>query len=230
MALESYCAACTYLGENADYNGKYYCSKKGDVYACDPKCYSFCEAYGRSNSARENMYDNSQKHQSSGCYLTTTMCNILNYPDDNYYLQTLRMFRDSILKTNINYIPLLLTYDIIGPQIADNLKQDKDNKIIATTLFTDYIKRAVDAIENNKIQEAVNIYIAMTTSLAERYNINTHILYIEPKSINLETLDTTTLGHGRIKRKLLITKIKVNQKFTFLITPINLQFKFTNKQ
>ena len=201
MALESYCAACTYLGENANYDGKYYCDKKGWVYACDPKCYNFCEAYRRSTSARENMYENSRGHQSGGCYLTTAMCNILNYPDDNYYLQTLRTFRDTKLKTNVNYYPLLLTYDVIGPQIAKNLLEDEHKEIIAITLFRTHISKAVTAIENNKINEAINIYTAMTAELADRYNINMNIININTDSINLEQMDINTLGHGRTRIK-----------------------------
>ena len=201
MALEAYCAACTYLGETADYNGKYYCSKRGDVYACDPRCYNFCEAYGRSTSARENMYENSRQHQSGGCYLTTAMCNILNYPDDNYFLQTLRTFRDTKLKTNVNHYPLLLTYDIIGPQIAKNLLEDENREIIAKTLLTNHISKAVTAIENNKDNEAIRIYTVMTLSLAERYNINMNILNINPDSINLDQIDVNTLGHGRTRIK-----------------------------
>ena len=201
MALEAYCCACTYLGERADYNGKYYCEKEGDVYACNPKCHNFCEAYGRSTSARENMYKNSKKHKDDECYLTTAMCNILNYPDDNYYLQTLRTFRDTKLKTNINYIPLLLTYDIIGPQIAKSLNEDENRQVIASTLLTKFISKAVTAIENNKVNDAVSIYSAMTLSLAERYNINMNILNIDPNSINMEEIDVNSLGHGRTRVK-----------------------------
>ena len=212
MALENYCAACTYLGEEADYEGKYYCESKGeDHYAFDPKCYNFCEAYSRSNSARENMYDNSYNHNSSSssssssydspiCYLTTAMCNILGYPDDNYYLQMLRTFRDETLKKDVKYIPILLTYDTIGPQIAYNLYQDEFKTTIAKTLFTAYITKAVSAIEENKTQEAVNIYIAMTNTLARRYNINTRIMHINPNSINLDNINMETLGHGRIRK------------------------------
>ena len=197
MALESYCAACTYLNENADYNGKYWCKRKGeDHYACDPKCYSFCEAYGRSNSARQNMFDNSRSHSSGGCYLTTAMCHVLGYPDNNYYLDTLRKFRDDILKQDIKYLPLLVTYDQIGPQIAYNLEQDKNKEIIAKTMFTKYITPAVTAIEENKIETATNIYVAMTNTLAEMYNINTNII-----TINEEELDMTTLGHGRTRKR-----------------------------
>ena len=196
MALESYCAACTYLGENGDYEGKYYCSEKGeDHYATDNKCYSFCEAYSRSNSSRQNMFDYSRGHQGSGCYLTTIMCQILKYPDDNYYLNTLRSFRDNIMKPNPKYIPLLITYDTIGPMIAYELEHDKNKEEIASTLFNKYITRAVTAIENEKNNEAINIYIAMTATLAKKYNINLNLI-----NINNQNYKQEDLGHARIKK------------------------------
>ena len=197
MALESYCAACTYMGEDADYDGKYYCDRKGERrYACDAKCYSFCEAYSRSNYSRENMYENSKSHQSSGCYLTTAMCNILDYPDNNYYLNTLRTFRDTVLQQDFKYIPLLLSYDTIGPQIAYELENDENKVEIATNLFNKFITASVTAIENNKVNDAVNIYVAMTQSLAERYNINTNIVMLNPNEVNIKEL-----GHGRKRTK-----------------------------
>lgn len=197
MALESYCAACTYMGESADYDGKYYCDRKGERrYACDAKCYSFCEAYGRSNYSRQNMYENSRSHQSSGCYLTTAMCNILGYPDNNYYLETLRTFRDTVLQQDFKYIPLLLSYDIIGPQIAYELEKDENKVEISTNLFNKFITAAVIAIENNKVNDAVNIYTAMTESLAERYNINTNIVMLNPNEVNIKEL-----GYGRKRTK-----------------------------
>lgn len=201
MALESYCAACTYLGEKVDYDGKYYCDRKGERrYASDAKCYSFCEAYGRSTYSRENMYENSRSHQSSGCYLTTTMCNILGYPDNNYYLETLRRFRNTVLQTNYKYIPLLLSYDIIGPQIAYELEKDENKYEIATNLFNKFITTATTAIENNKTNDAINIYTAMTQSLAERYNINTNIEMINPNELNINEL-----GHGKLRTRKLNT-------------------------
>ena len=200
MALESYCASCTYLGDRADSYGKYWCSKKGqDMFACEPKCYSWCEAYGRSTYARENMYENSRSHQSGGgCYITTVMCNILGYPDNNYYLQTLRNFRDNILKKDTKYYPLLITYDVIGPIIALELSKDENKEIIANTMFTKYITKAVTAIEENQITEATNIYVAMTNVLAQKYNINTNVI-----TINTENIDLESLGHGRTRKRVL---------------------------
>lgn len=194
MAYEAYCAACTYMKDRSDYTGKYHCERKGnDRYACDPKCDSFCEAYSRSSYARENMYNNSLNHsESSGCYLTTIMCKILNYPDNNYYLNTLRNFRDNYMKKNPKYIPLLLTYDYIGPIISYELDRDKNNKEIATVFFSQYITKSVSAIEEEKYETAINVYKAMTHALAEKYNINTKI--ITPEKINYNTL-----GHAKIR-------------------------------
>ncbi len=195
MAYEGYCAACTYMGENQNY-GKYWCERKGEYrLACDPKCYSFCEAYRRSNTARENMYRVSQ-NSSSGCYLTTIMCKLLDYPDSNYYLNTLRYFRDNVMQTNSNYLPLLMTYDTVGPQIADKLENDPNNKIIAITFFNNYITRAVVAIENGKNEEAIKIYTAMTSTLAEKYNIRVRNI-----ETNSEGIDPKTLGHGYTRRR-----------------------------
>lgn len=198
MAYEDYCAACTYMGESSDYSGKYYCSSKGEYrFACDARCYNFCEAYGRSNYSRENMYDNSRNHSgSSGCYLTTIMCQLLTFKDNNYYLNTLRNFRDNVMKKNINYIPLLLTYDVIGPQIAEELRKDPYSKQIALTFFDKYITKSVDAITEGKEESAINTYVAMTTALAERYNI-----IIPTIQVDLSNLELDSLGHG--KRRIL---------------------------
>ena len=198
MALESYCAACTYLGENSDSSGKYYCDKKGEYhYATDSKCYSFCEAYSRSNSSRQNMFDNSNGHQGSGCYLTTIMCKLLEYPDNNYYLNTLRGFRDNIMKPNPKYIPLLITYDMVGPMIARELELDKNGKTIAKVFFDRYITKAVSAIEEGKNNDAINIYKAMTETLANNYNINMNII-----NINKYNYDKALLGHAKVRRKI----------------------------
>lgn len=199
MALEHYCAACTYLNEREDC-GKYYCERKGEWhYATDPRCYSFCEAYGRSTSARENMYDNSKSHSSSGCYITTIMCNILEMPNDNYYLETLRNFRDNVLKKDAKNFPLLIQYDKIGPIIASCLEKDENNKEIATMLFNHYIEKTVTAIEEGKITTAINIYIGMTMALQERYNVNKEVITVDIT----EPLDMELLGHARTRKKVL---------------------------
>ena len=195
MAYESFCAECTYMHEGS--GPKYWCEKKnGDRYACDPKCDSFCKAYSRSESAKENMYERSlnalRDEGNSGCYITTIMCKVLNYKDDNEYLKTLRGFRDNYMKADKKYFPLLLIYDTFGRKIAENLEQDQDRLTIANTLFDNYIVKAVDLIKEGKNEDAVNIYTAMTASLAEKYHLVMHI-----DMPRMEDIDMKALGHGR---------------------------------
>lgn len=158
----------------------------------------YCEAYRSNTYAIENMYENSKSHTSNGgCYLTTVMCTILGYPDNNYYLETLRQFRDTVLKPDPKYFYLLLMYDIAGPAIAYNLSLDENREKIAKFMFSNYIIKAVNAIEENKTSEATNIYVAMTKSLARRYSVDTKYF----TEINPEEIDITTLGHGRTRKK-----------------------------
>ena len=204
MAYEAYCAACTYLGESSDYNGKYWCSRKGkDYYACDAKCYDFCEAYSRSNYARENMYENSKSHMSSGgCYLTSIVCKILGYEDNNKYLNTLRAFRNNVLQKDEKYKPLLLAYDIVGPTISRELEKDKDGKQIANAIMANYIGTSVAAINKGDYEKAVRIYEAMTNELAQRYQIRKFIFRERDFDIKV---DANKLGHGNtitLKKKL----------------------------
>ena len=189
MAYESYCAACTYMNEN-EYYGKYFCTTKGEWRkASDPKCYYFCEASMRSNGARENMY-----YYSSRYYITTAILNIVRALDNNYQIKVIGDFIENTLRKDMQYFPLLVAYEIVGPQIANALKEDKDKIRIATTMYYTYIKPTVEAIENNETENAVNIYKKMTLELAKRYNINTNITLPNPMDLNL--------GKNNFSRKL----------------------------
>ena len=194
MAYEAYCASCTYMKESG--GPKYWCERKGeDRFASDSKCHNWCEAYSRTNYTRGNMYDNSiNSLASGGCYLTTIMCKILKYPDNNYYLNTLRKFRDEVMKTNPKYIPMLITYDTIGPIISYNLSIDSNRLEIASALFSNYIIKSVEAIEEGKYNIAISIYMAMTTELGRRYNANIAIIAPHIDNINMEEL-----GHAKTK-------------------------------
>ena len=193
--IRDYCASCTYLGDRADC-GKYWCDKKGkDVYATDSRCSSYCYGYSISTSSMENKYNVSVDASSSGCYLTTIMCKLLGYKDDNYYLDKLRYFRDNVMKNSGEYIPLLIIYDVVGPVISKKLESDIHGKEIAQVYFDKYITKSVAAIEEEKNKEAINIYIAMTDSLANRYGINT--TFVKP---DIKDIDMQNLGHARVRK------------------------------
>lgn len=185
MSYESYCASCTYLGENGDSYGKFYCRFKGDRYACDPKCNLYIEAYSRSSYGRENMYEYSRDHK---YYITTTILNILKCPNNNIYLKTIRDFTNITLKQNMQYFPLLFAYEIIGPEIAQKLQEDKNRIKVAATMFYKYIKPTVIAIRNKETEKAIETYKTMTLELAQRYNVNLNIILPTPQQVNIMEL------------------------------------------
>ena len=195
---EDTCASCTHLGEKPN-SGKFWCPKKREYRLANTSiddCHSYCQAYGRSTEKREELLTIS-KNSGTGCYLTTIMCKLLNYPDNNYYLNTLRYFRDNVMQTNPNYLPLLVLYDVAGPQISKKLEMDPNGKEIAKTFFTNYIVKAVDAVNEGKNQTAITIYTAMTNTLANHYQI-----IIQNIKVN-QNINPTELGHGYTRRRIL---------------------------
>lgn len=118
-----------------------------------------------------------QNKKESNCYLTTAMCDILGQEDHGHILETLRNFRDTVMKNDPKYTPLLDEYNTIGPEISKNLYQDEQNKIIANSMLYLRIYQAIDNIKNKNYEEAINIYKDMTETLKEIYNVTS-----EPKA------------------------------------------------
>lgn len=187
------CSECTYLkvdGE-CDY-GKYWCESRLEWhYANEADCYRFCRAYSRSDSVARSHYEKSENSQSSGCYLTTITCEILKLPDNNFYLETLRNFRKDILQKDEKYKEILVEYDIVGPIIANNLKKEKENKMIAKNLLKMGISKTVYHILNEETIDAIKCYTDMTKLLIQAYNIN-----IVPTIEEVQNADINKSGHG----------------------------------
>lgn len=199
--MPRYCSECTYLNPEKVYNdGTFWCDKMGEChYANDLECYRFCQAYSRTYKRSKNMYEYSQSKQyTSSCYITTMLCHILHMEDNNIYLNILREFRNEILQKDIHYLPILASYDIIGPQIAKYLSLDKNKQEIANSLFHNCIIPITEDIQNNEYQKAIKKYIAMTKELASIYSIEYQI-----KIEDINSMDITKSGHGIYKTKIL---------------------------
>lgn len=170
MAYESYCASCSHLSETRDLR-KYFCfMKRTDVYANASKCGNHLTAYSRSDDKREEMY-----RYSSGYYITTAILSILRALDNNHQIKVFGDFIENTLRKDMKYFPFLVEYEILGPAIAAKMQQDKDKIRIASTMFYQYIKPTIKAINKNETENAVKIYREMTLYLADRYDISTDI-------------------------------------------------------
>ncbi len=194
------CAECTYLDLETGEDGEFYCEEKYERHlATDPECNSFCEAYSRRQSSIDNAisYSKSHSESSSPCYLTTMLCNVLKLNDHNYFLDTMRGFRDNVLQKNEIHKPLLAEYDIIGPQIASALDNDPFKYQISDGYFCKYIKPIVGLIKGEKFEDAVALYIEMVNSLKSFYGLDN--LSISESVIT--DIDMTNAGHGVYTKK-----------------------------
>lgn len=197
--MANHCSDCVYLDlDTGDIYGKFWCEKRLESHlANELECNRFCKAYSRDESVSKSAYNYSLEHSSSGgCYLTTMICNILGYNDDNEYLNTMRNFRNNILQKQDKYKPLLVEYDIIGPKISESLNNDPLKNSIAFAFFHKFILPITSLIKNNKNEEAINSYICMTNNLKSLYDINYTISNIE-----IDTADIKNSGHGTYKVK-----------------------------
>lgn len=105
---------------------------------------------------------------SDSCYLTTTMCNILGYSDDCYYLKVIKDFKNNYLMKKDKYFNLLAEYEVIGPIISRCIRDDKET----ATMMLDYVIKIVKYINNNNYNNAINTYIAMISNLKRKYNLD----------------------------------------------------------
>lgn len=192
------CSECTYLDFDKEYSygdGRFWCETKYEWhYADEAECWRYCTAYSRSDNVSKSYLDYSKKCQSnsSGCYLTTITCEILGMDDNNVYLDTLRKFRKEKLQKDDKYKEILVEYDIVGPIIANKLKQEINKNIIAKNLLRMGIAKTVYHIMNEDDLEAIETYTTMTKLLIKAYNIE-----IKPTEMQIKDSDISLSGHGR---------------------------------
>lgn len=186
--MEEYCGYCAWLDEKNKerYSSldRYYCDKRGGYHELTEKgCYSFMK--DPEKGKKEGGY------QPSGCYITTIVCEILGYDDDCELLTILRNFRDTYLKNNIEYLPILLEYDAIGPIISDNIAKRRDAYRLCLNILSNFLIPCAKDIQNGQYATAIEIYKNMVLKLKEDFTI-------EGISIN-ENYDINTVGKGRFR-------------------------------
>lgn len=165
---------------------RYYC-KEGHGYRrpTDYECsYDFIE--NKAKKASDDGYTH------AGCYITTIVCHILGYEDDCELLETLRNFRENTLRGNLQYLNILLQYDIIGPKISTAIKEIPESYGFCLNLMNNFLLPCAHAIKKEQTEEAVMIYQNMVMYLME-------ILEIPSIQIpdNLE-YDPINVGKGRL--------------------------------
>lgn len=187
MAFEGQCGSCKYFKDKdndcKDYDVRNARYEKGH-----------CTWYGSYYWADENACRNHvDRNYVSGCYVTTIVCDILGYKDDNGVLNSLRSLRDNVMQKDKQYEKLLYEYDTVGPKIARKLSEG-DNYELATALYNFYILPCALSINCKKYDDAINRYKEMTEGLKEAFGI-------EDEASILDTYQMEKGGHGYVYSK-----------------------------
>ena len=136
---------------------------------------------------------------SSGCFITTIVCDILGLEDKNIYLMLLRKFRDNYLQKNPNTIAILEEYDFIGPVISKRIAMEENKDTVAQQLFLNYLVPVFDDIVSDNYAEAIKKYTKMVQGLIKKYKLETLSLTIPGSSTYDYNKDYSSYGHGRLK-------------------------------
>lgn len=92
------------------------------------------------------------------CFITTAVCETMGKADDCEELQTLRRFRDNVLKPTIDGAEHVERYYREAPGIVEAIKRRHDATEIFRHFYTDYILPAVGQINDGRNFEAFNTY------------------------------------------------------------------------
>lgn len=136
------------------------------------------------------------KSTDSNCYITTIISQLVGENDNCDTLNTLRNFRDNILTKNEKYKEILYEYDEVGPKLAISLQKDYygKNKDAINRIYKYYLVCIAKLIENNKHDDAIELYTFLVKTLEEYYKID-----IDYSSY--QDYDYSKGGHGKIYKK-----------------------------
>ena len=166
--------SCEFLQYKGVFLGSYYCTK--DDSSGKPIGTDYVRRCCETNSYYRTCSKYKESSSYSACYLTTAMCKVLGKEDDCEELETLRKYRDTYMRQDERFDPVLEDYDKIGPIISEKIISDPRKEDIASIMKYYYIDRAIDHINNGENMEAYNIYLDMTLDLMENYRIDQSIL------------------------------------------------------
>ena len=171
--------------------GDYWCDVK-DMSVSSSQYSSYCKGYNYSNCA---VYKT--KNSSSGCFITTVVCDILGNDDSCQLLNNFRCFRDNILHSDKKYSEILQDYDNIGPMIADAIFNDKDRDIMAKGIYDNGLIPISKLIEDKKYDLACEKYYVLTLLLIKYYGLKHEYNNGKDSGIYEKDFSLANSGHGR---------------------------------
>ena len=109
---------------------------------------------------------------SSGCFITTAVCEYLGKKDDCDELTILRQYRDSWLKFQENGIELISEYYKKAPIIVSHLKTSEKYSDYCQMLYDAYLTPCITLIKAEKFEECLLLYQKMVADISNLLSIS----------------------------------------------------------
>ena len=186
--------SCTFYRWNGGVFGDYWCDKK-DCRVDSNTYYKYCRDYNYSDCPIYKM------SSSSGCFITTIVCEILGKEDNDQVLTNLRTFRENILKPQEKYHEILIDYDNIGPVIASCIANDPNKEQMAIGLYEIALSKISKQIEEKENDKVIENYINMVLCLINYYQLKHIFNFGKDNNYDIDYFEAKTAGHGRVLKK-----------------------------
>ena len=107
--------------------------------------------------------------KSSGCFITTAVCQMFHKPDDCYELTMFRHFRDTWLINQPDGKALIAEYYAVAPAIVNCINQTPYSSDIYQQIWQMYLKPCLKHLEQRENEACKDHYIDMVKTLKARY-------------------------------------------------------------
>lgn len=131
------------------------CSIRGDMDGTQ----TYCSDYAR----REE--DDCDKKGKGGCFVTTTVCDILGKDDQCFELKILRKFRDEVLLIDNDLRQLVFEYYNLSPVYVNKIINIENKRKFAQYLLDEHINCIIETIQDNDKYKAVFLYKNMLNKI-----------------------------------------------------------------
>lgn len=105
---------------------------------------------------------------SSGCFITTAVCDYLGKPDDCPELTDFRRFRDTWLRHQPGGEELVREYYETAPELVRRMRASDEFAAICTEIWKDYLLPCQRMIHEDRLEDCRDHYVAMVRHLQAR--------------------------------------------------------------
>lgn len=159
-----------HFSTRTNHGDEIYCDNCGcEIFSGHPVVDGGYKRFCSMRCAREYADMNPLTSSSSGCFITTATCKSHNLPDDCHELTSLRAFRDNFMKKDEKMMAEVMEYYEIAPKICSNIDKLENSSEIYDSIWSEYLRDAVDSVDAGENQKAYEIYKNMVFDLKKRF-------------------------------------------------------------